>query len=323
MRPTNETAFLRQNMTQASNARSLIRRTKPVGHFVGYGHPTFIRNMQYHLTTLDAYSDGAVDIWGFLDLDLFTEKLRTGWVWPSPPNGERISVHSLGQWTSCEGQWTETIDSMHRKVIEAVHELNPQEQNLLNMEGSDTEMKGKVRYAKLGLSDREPCRQANGDGLIIGREVPVFAVNGVKHVLTRLFIFSDGLCRIGYDGSLQQRDTVIEMFSSGRLVTSVPDGCRITVEGLGSSTCAKGYWYVDPDERVREIIALHDELNGANDPVRECLLRKRSYLDDPTKTNLEALRFAYLAVPEHLRLYCGDMDSKDSEIRKILREDEG
>jgi len=309
-------------MTQTLSARSLIRRTKPLGHFVGYEHPTFIRNMQYHLTTLDAYSDGAVDIWGFLDLELFKEKLKTGWVWPDPPNGERISVHNLGMWTSCDGKWTETIDSMHRKVVDAVHELNPQKQNLLNMEGSDEEMIRKVRHAKLGWSDHQPCRRTNGENFILGQEVPLFDVTGDKFTLTRLFVFSDGLCRIGYHGSLRHLDAAIEMFSDGRLVTSAPDGCRITVEGLGSSVCTEGSWYVQPAERVREIVGLYNELNGANAPVQECMLRKRAYREAPTPVNLEALRAAYHAVPLHLRTYCGDMDSKDYEIRKILSEAE-
>lgn len=302
--------------------RSLIRRSKPAGDFVGYGYPTFIRNMQYHLTTLDAYSDGAVDIWGFLDLDLFRKKLKTGWVWPDPPNGEQISVHNMGSWTSCDGQWVETIDSMHRKVVEAVTELNPQKQNLLNMGGTDTEMRGKVRYAKFGLSDRQPCRRTDNEQLLMGREVPIFEIIDQEYSLTRLFVFADGLCRIGFNGALQHLDVVVEMFSNGALATSAPDGCRIRVEGLGSSLCSSGYWHVQPEERVREIRALHKELNGANDPVRECMLRKRTYREQPSEANLLALRSAYFAVPEHLRLYCGDMDSKDSEIRKLLSEAE-
>ncbi len=274
--------------------------------------------MQYHLTALEAYSDGAIDIWGFLDIDLFRKKLQTGWVWPNPPDGECISVHNLGGWTSCDGQWTETIDSMHSKVIGAIQELNPQKHNLLNMEGSDTELRGKVRYAKLGLSDHQPCRRTDDEALVIGREVPVFEVGDGKFTLTRLVIFSDSLCRVGYHGSLQHLDVVVEMFSDGRLATSAPDGCRIIIEGLGSSVCNKGSWYVQPSERVREIQALLNELNGANDSVKECMIRKRAYKEEPTEANRQALRSAYLAVPEHRRLYCGDMDSKDTEIQNIL-----
>jgi hypothetical protein len=45
----------------------------------------------------------------------------------------------------------------------------------------------------------------------------------------------------------------------------------------------------------------------------------------PSEEKREALRKAYEAVPEHLRMYCGDMDSKDEPIRRILGQfgDEG
>ena len=47
-------------------------------------------------------------------------------------------------------------------------------------------------------------------------------------------------------------------------------------------------------------------------------------LEGLRERNREALREAYFAVPRHLRHYCGDMDSKDWPIRRILqlRDDE-
>ena len=48
----------------------------------------------------------------------------------------------------------------------------------------------------------------------------------------------------------------------------------------------------------------------------------QAMLSDKIKSHYEVarevLRAAYHAVPEHLRMYCGDMDSKDWPIRRIL-----
>jgi hypothetical protein len=45
---------------------------------------------------------------------------------------------------------------------------------------------------------------------------------------------------------------------------------------------------------------------------------RKAYNDNPGQEQRERLRLAYEAVPEHLRMYCGDMDSKDGPIRRIL-----
>ena len=39
--------------------------------------------------------------------------------------------------------------------------------------------------------------------------------------------------------------------------------------------------------------------------------------------NLETLRVLYEAVPAHLRIYCGDMDTRDTLIREALGLDVG
>ena len=44
----------------------------------------------------------------------------------------------------------------------------------------------------------------------------------------------------------------------------------------------------------------------------------RAYLAEQSAENLNALRQKYEAVPEHLRMYCGDMDVKDIPISMIL-----
>lgn len=296
----------------------LIRRTKPIGTFSGYAIPVFIRNWDYHLTTVDVYGDGAIDAWGFLDRDLFDVKLKKGWVWPQPPNGGRLSIFNLGCCTARDSCWTHTPTSFRACVHNTIKKLNPTLKDLLDMHGSDVELRGKVRHAKLGCGDKRPCHIGADGAVVLGKEVPAFQmINGVA-LLTQVFVFSDGLARIGSHCDLVPIEEVYRRFYDGRITTSVANGMRVEIQDLGSFICERGSWFVEPPERVRELRGILDELNGRPALIRQCVSSHGNYLKDPSAQNLAALRCAYEAVPKHLRTFCGDMDSKDHPIRRIL-----
>jgi len=300
-----------------------IRRSKPIGVRDGFAIPIFIRNLQYHLTTVDAYSDGAIDVWGFVDRSLFEGKLRSGWVWPQPPQGATISVHNLGSCACQDGEWFRDKADIRDTVHEAIRLNNPTMIHLLDMGGSDTEMRDNVRCSKLGLADDYPIRRsADGSG-VPGREVPIFAVASGKHVLTRAFVFADGTARIGATGPLTTVDSVFKDIASGKLTTTIPNGVRLEVEGLGSFTPQNGSWFVKALERVKELRDLVAQLAGKPDAVQVCREALQHYESAASEDNRSRLRETYEAVPEHLRMYCGDMDSRDGPIKRILYGDSG
>ena len=49
-----------------------------------------------------------------------------------------------------------------------------------------------------------------------------------------------------------------------------------------------------------------------------CREAYREYLDHPTVANRERLKRVYEEVPEHHRMYVGDMDTKDIPVRTII-----
>src|SRR5436190_22994918 len=170
--------LLRSRRNLPSPCMWLIRRTRPIGMRDGFAIPIFIRNLQYHLTTVNAYSDGAIDVWGFVDRSLFEGKLRSGWVWPQPPEGATISIHNLGSCICQEGEWFRDKADIRDTVGEAIRLNNPVMIQLLDMGGSDTQMRGNVRSAKLGLADEYPVRRSADGSTVPGREVPIFATAG-------------------------------------------------------------------------------------------------------------------------------------------------
>jgi hypothetical protein len=173
------------------------------------------------------------------------------------------------------------------------------------------------------MDNAMPCRMPLEGDEVAAAELPVFEVAADGYRLLPWFIYADGQSQLGYANEMLPLDAVTRMFEDGRLTLSVPEGAWVTLEGLGRFQAGEGWWGIKPGERVREAFSLLEELNGGPGAIRTCIAAHQAFESDPTPEQREALRRAYEAVPEHLRLYCGDMDSKDWPIRRILFGDEG
>jgi hypothetical protein len=298
-----------------------IVRTKPLGKTHGLALPAFIRNGDHHLIGLDVYADGVVDCWGCVDLPLFRRKVAEGWVATRPPAGAGVFIYNLGRVRVAAAEWALSPQDLVGQVERAVGELNPEQAGLVDLQGEESEVRGNgVRYARLGLTDEKPYRLA-GRKEVLGAEVPVVLREGEDYRLTRWFVFADGQTQLGYGPALTPLDEVAALFDAGRLTTAVPEGAWVAIDGLGRFRAGEGHWGVRPRERVREAHDLVHTLTGSTGAVRRCIDRHREYRQEPSPERRELLRQAYEAVPDHLRRYCGDMDSKDGPIRRILERD--
>jgi uncharacterized protein (TIGR02996 family) len=295
-----------------------IVRTRPRPKTYGKAIPAFIHNFQYHLSTIDVYADGAINCWGFVDLPLFRGRLTQGWVVPRAEVGGTLSIHNLGQSRVAAAEWDHTPGDIEREVTDVLRELNPAMEGLLDMQGTDVEVRNGVRYAKLGLGDGKPYRVSLAGDEVAGAELPVLEVDAGGYRLRHWLIYADGLSQLGYATELLPLEAVGRMFGEGRLTLSVPAGAWVTLDGLGRFQTGEGYWSIEPAQRLREASDLLDQLNGGPGAIRRCIEAHRAYESDPSPERREALRAAYEAVPGHLRMYCGDMDSKDGPIRRIL-----
>jgi len=284
----------------------------------GRAIPGFIRNFDHYLTAIETFADGAINCWGFVDRELFASKIEKRWVATAPPVGAQIGIHNLGMVNVAEAEWTLSPVDMIRVTDDAIHELNPDMTGLIDMEGDDCELRGKMRYAKMPLVNGEIYRIGSNGTEIVGTALPVFLRRTNDFVLTHWFIYSDATSQVGYNGSLMPLSDTIKSMSNSSVTTDVPDGAWITIEGLGKFKTASGHWGINPRERIREA---HDELSilqGQPGAVRQCIAAHKAYIQEPSESAREVLRTAYRAVPSHLRRYCGDMDSKDWPIRRIL-----
>jgi len=187
------------------------------------------------------------------------------------------------------------------------------------MNGEETEIRGKVRYSKFGLANGDSYRVDADRNEVLADSVAVLLHAGSEFQVAPWFIYADGLSRVGITGTWSSVNEVATRLNGGDLCTSAPDGARIVIGGLGWFESQNSGWYVKPEGRVREAHDLLAILRGEPGSRRKCMDCFREYQTDPSSENRERFRSAYEAVPEHSRLYCGDMDSKDWPTRRVLR----
>lgn len=300
-----------------------ISRTKPVGPTRGFAIPAFIHNWQYHYSSLKVYGDGLIDCWSSVDLAILKRKLDQGWVVTAVPTGAHISIHNLGGARVTNCKWECRAADLLKQVEELVNLLNPGRLGLINLSGEeDVVVHGKLRRAKLSITNGKPFRVGLGGEEIPGEAIPVFLHSESEFYLTSWFIYKDGSSRIGISSEISSLQEVATRMEDGDLRTSVANGARINIEGLGWFEAQGSYWDVKPKERVREAYDVLSILKGEPGSIQACRACFREYEENSNSTNRDRLKSAYEAVPEHLRIYCGDMDSKDGPIRKVLYADE-
>ncbi|MEU2154693.1 NADAR family protein [Streptomyces sp. NPDC019396] len=87
-------------------------------------HAFICNGGRYFLTDLAIYADGLIDCWGLVTLEGFEEKLRSGWVATTLPDGAEASAHDLAMWKFSEPQvWIEP-EWLLAEVRDTIESLN-------------------------------------------------------------------------------------------------------------------------------------------------------------------------------------------------------
>jgi len=302
-----------------------IARTKTIDGFVT---PVFIHNgPSYFFINLEVYADGLVNCWELVDLSLFKEKQRSGWVTTSVPDGQEIHVHGLGAWTIKGGRWPVSSKDLFKHVTDLVRELNPRMENLHDCHGRTVEKVNGVNVAILGSPKQQPVRISEPGPFakrIKGEHVSVFVRSDEVAYLADLRAFADGVIELGRLPNPETLDTaqLKAAVEKGRVVSSLAAGTRVEIHRLGSFEVSEEQWSTDIDDIFRSVPDLIDAANGRPDSVDRCRAAYLAYLASPTELTREALRVAYEAVPSQNRRFVGDMDTKDVAVRMILYGDQ-
>lgn len=294
----------------------------------GFSIPGIIHNMQYHFTDLQVYSDGLISCWEMVDLSMFKDKLNKGWVVTSIPDGEAISIFSLGHWNIEQGEWQYTRETLYDYIYSLVKRLNPTLENLHNYNGSNSKMVGKANVAKHFMPDPKPYHFDDPNSFfprkVIGEKFHFFYRNeDTKTYLAELSIYKSGHIEITNlpTKKIYKFEDLTNLAQKGILTTDLKIGETVTILNLGSFKIASGSG-VDINFKLNELTDKFNELNGRENSIAKCARIFDEYKQNPTKKLRDELKEAYEAVPEHQRIFVGTMDTKDYEVRQVIYGDQ-
>jgi hypothetical protein len=144
----------------------------------------------------------------------------------------------------------------------------------------------------------------------------IFIKNGDTYHLTELKVYADGMIDCW---GLVDFATFQQKVASGWVATTIQQNARASAHHLASWRFNKPSMWLEPQDLLAEVADEIEHLAGRPTSEERCLEALDRYLDDLTPENLRSLREAYLAVPEHLRLYLlGDQDAKDWPLRRLI-----
>ena len=285
----------------------------------GFSIPAVIHNGSYYFVDLDVYENGRVYCWNFEDFAAFQRDVQRGWVVPNVPDGEALSIHGLGNWRIENGDWHFDQQSFVGYVEDLIRALNPGWQNIY------THSERRVDGVVVGES---------GSGTVYKKDPPAsFFSERIDGASTNLFYRQETAywlvqANVFADGTLQlarlEAPVALTLAELERLVhqqvvlTAVPPGATVRVYGLGSFTIQQAVYAESIENKILEIQDMQRTLAGVPSTLDLCREAYEAYVEAPTTSRKDALRAAYERVPDHLRGYVGDMDTRDTQVRMIL-----
>lgn len=290
----------------------------------GFEIPGIIHNGDYYLTDLRVFADGLINCWRMVDLPLFKKKLRSGWVVTSIPENSTLNIHGLGSIKIVRGHWSHTPRTLIKYIRSIIKELNPRLENLYNCHSRETEVINGVRYAAVDGGNPRPWKTKEPISPLVygmfGSSLRHFEVRGGVYYLVNIQMFKDDTVLVY--GGRDQRTLNYEDF---KRQLDDPDyfkmpepGSLVVIKGLVDFTAGEWTCRIDEKDRAAEFHDVYERIHGRPGAIGLCVEALKQYMKNPTMETLDELREKYESVPSHLRMYCGDMDTKDIPIRMIL-----
>lgn len=282
--------------------------------------PAIIHNSQFFWENMAVYEDGTVSCWEKVDLADVPAVLKRGWLTVSVPEGKSISVYGACCFEVANAKWNFTNESYFEFIKDTVRSMDPEMANIYKTTEREREKWDKLRikhtasptYCKFN-AEKFRYDLLNGDSTNV-----FLRVEGALMVSV-LYAYADGTFAVdGIDGRFFTFDDVEKLFKDKELRVAPKDGDIISLGALGTAECASCYSKVKLKEKLREIENKSLKVQNKPDAHERCIRAYHAYLVEPTEFYKERLREAYEAVPEHERCFLGDMDSRDSDFRRIL-----
>jgi hypothetical protein len=291
----------------------------------GFSIPAIIHNSSYFFTNLDVYEDGRVECWKFEDFEHFKNDVERGWVKTGVPDNKDISISDLGSWTIEKGEWRFTKGTFIAYVQDVIKVLNPKWKNIHTY--YERKINGVV-YGEKGSGTIYKAHKKPIDYIfsakIEGTSVDLFyKLNGAFY-LVQVNVFADDSLEIArlenpIDLNIQE---VEQLISAGTLLTDIPIGSIVYIYGLGNFSIQKKLYCSSIQDKLLEIRDIQKRLKGEPTAIEHCRQAYQDYMADPTTNKQENLKRTYEDVPNHIKKFVGDQDTKDIVVRMIIYGDQ-
>lgn len=282
--------------------------------------PAIIHNSSYFLIQMGVYEDGTVSCWDKCDLDDFIGYLERGRVVTRVPDGKELSVNGLGGYKIISANWQYDIGGFDSHIKDVVRSINPEMANIYHTTQREKDKWKKARVGFIPQAFPFKLKGQFGYDMIVGKSSYIFYRDGTGQLyITVITVFADKTVQLDItkDRSYSLEE-IGDLLDSGTLAVAPKGEENVIIEGIGELVLSKGSYCCKLSEKKKELNELALEMAGEKDAIDRCRRAHYLYLCDPTDWTRENLRKAYEAVPEHQRMFLGDMDTRDSDFRRIL-----
>ncbi len=280
--------------------------------------PAIIHNRQYFWHNMAVYEDGTVSCWEKTDLCDVIRQLERGWLTFSVPAGSALSVHGLCTLEIVSANWNFDNESYLQFIEDTVRTINPEMANIYETTPREKEM-WKERHIGF-VADPTPFKVSGNFGYetLNGKQMNVFLRKDGEILLTSVTAFADGTFSVdGFDEEYVSLERIQELFDEDTLCTSSKENESVSFGALGNAVC-KIIYNVNKAEKLKELENESLRMMNKPDAFQNARQAYFNYLAEPSEFHKNKLREAYEAVPEHQRMYLGDMDTRDSDYIRIL-----
>ena len=281
--------------------------------------PAIIHNRNYFWLNMAVYEDGAISCWEKTDLCDVMRQIERGWLTVGVPAGSALSVHGLCTLEIISADWNFDSESYRKFIEDTVRSINPE---MANIYQATQREKDKWKEFHVGFSaSPTPFKVTGKFGYDTknGKQMNVFLRKNGDLMLTSVTAYEDGTFSVdGLDGEdYVSLDKIHELFNEDILCVSPNENETVSFGALGTAVC-KAVYEVLKSEKIKEIENESLRLQNKPDAFEAARRAYINYLEYPSEQSKNKLREAYEAVPEHQRMYLGDMDMRDRDYIRIL-----
>jgi hypothetical protein len=286
--------------------------------FEGVTVPAIIQNGSYFYIDMPVFENGVFDSWKRHSLDELEQQLDKHWLVTAIPEGKSIRIHQLGDYNIIEAEWAHSPASYVKYIHDTVKAMNAEMVGLFK-ESAGQQKKWDER--KVGFIAHDKPYKIDGKykfgyDRISGDSSKLFRRDGAGWVLASIVAYADGSLSLDGETMLSIED-VERLFVAGELAGEVDGEFTLIILNFATLSVANNY-QVGSAEKLKEIKNIVNIMTGKEDLLDTCRKLYLEFLQGPHEALRKQLRTAYEAIPEHERMFLGDMDTKDNDYQRII-----